>query len=86
MFTHMIPVKRETYLARGLTFELLVYQVDETGEYRIYVNKGGDGVGDVFTAGQDIVENAKQLSGVDLIAELVAVAKADIDRNDFGLY
>jgi len=33
MFAHMIPIKNERHLARGTDYELLVYQVQESGEY-----------------------------------------------------
>ena len=85
MFTHMILVRTETHRARAATFELLVYTVRETGEYRIYVARGGFGVGDVFTASQEIVSDAT-VGDTDIVAELVAIAKDDIDRNESGQY
>lgn len=69
-----------------MNYELLVYQVAETNEYRIYVSREGFGVGDIYTSSQNVVAAAKHLSGEDLIAKLIAVAKDDIDRNDFGTY
>jgi len=86
MFTHMISVKKETHNAYGNKYELLIYQVEETGEYRIYVAKGDFGVGDVFTASQQVVIDEKITSGADLVEELISIAKSDIDRNEFGLY
>jgi hypothetical protein len=82
----MVPVKKETHSAHGNKYELFIYRVEETGEYRIYVAKNGFGVGDVFEASQEIVSYAKKVSGADLVEELIVVAKSDIDRNEFGLY
>lgn len=50
MFTHMQQVRKENHRAHGTDYELLIFRVQETGEYRIYVAKGGFGVGDIFTA------------------------------------
>jgi len=86
VFTHMVPIKKETYSVHGNKYELLIYQVVETGEYRIYVAKNGFGVGDVFTASQEIVSDAKKASGRDLVEGLISIAKSDIDRNEFGFY
>ncbi len=85
MFTHMIPIKNERHIARGKDYELLVYQVQESGEYRIYIAKSGFGVGDVFTATQEIALDARN-SGLDIVEGLLSTAKCDIDRNEFGLY
>lgn len=86
MFTHMTQVRREKHSAHGNEYELLVYQVQETNEYRIYVSKKGFGVGDIFTASQEVIEDAKKLSGEDVIAHLIKIAKSDIDRNEFDRY
>ena len=83
MFTHMVPRKKVTHKAHGADYELLVYQVQETGELRIYVAKDGFGVGDIFTASQEVVEDA---TGLDIVEALLATAKDDINRNEFGLY
>ncbi len=84
MFTHMRPVKKEIHKAHGTNYELHVYRVDETGEYRIYVSKGSFGLGPVYTASQDVVDDAKTVSDVDIIGGLISTAKHDIDRNEFN--
>lgn len=86
MFTHMVPVKKLTHRSRNTDYELLVYQVQETSEYRIYVAKGGFGVGDIFTASQEAIQDAKSTAGIDIVKELISIAINDIDRNEFGLY
>lgn len=86
MFTHMVPVKKVSHKARNTDYELLVYQVEETGEYRIYVAKGSVGVGDIFTASQEVVQNAKSTAGIDIVEGLISTAIDDINRNEFGLY
>lgn len=86
MFTHMILVKKVNHIARSTDYELLVYQVQGTGEYRIYVAKGGFGVGDIFTASQEVVRDAKSTAGIDIVEDLISTAIDDINRNDFGHY
>lgn len=86
MFTHMVPVKKLSHTARNTDYELLVYRVQETGEYRIYVAKGGFGVGDIFSASQDDVLDAKSSAGMDIVESLIATAIDDVNRNEFGLY
>jgi ubiquinone/menaquinone biosynthesis C-methylase UbiE len=86
MFTHMVPVKKLSHKARNTDYELLVYQVEETGEYRIYVAKGGFGVGDIFTASQEVVRDAKSTTGIDIVESLISTAIDDINRNEFRLY
>lgn len=86
MFTHLIQVKKISHKARNTDYELLVYQVEETGEYRIYVVKGGFGVGDIFMASQEVVQDAKGASGIDIIDGLISIAIDDINRNEFGHY
>lgn len=86
MFTHMIPVKKLIHEARETDYEILVYQVEKTGEYRIYVAKGGFGVGDIFTASQEVVRDAKTTAGIDIVEKLVSTAINNIDSNEFDLY
>lgn len=86
MFTHMVPVKKLSHSARNTDYELLVYQVEETGEYRIYVAKGGFGVGDFFTASQEVVRDAKSTARIDIVEGLISTAIDDINRNEFSLY
>lgn len=86
MFTHMALVKKVSHNARNNDYELLVYKVEETGEYRIYVAKGGFGVGDIFTASQEVVQDAKSTAGIDVVEALISTAIDDINRNEFGLY
>jgi hypothetical protein len=63
-----------------------VYKIEESYEYRIYVAKGGFGVGDIFTASYDDVHGAKSDTGIDIIEDLISTAVDDINRNEFGLY
>jgi len=86
MFTHMVPIKKVSHKTRNTDYELLVYQVEETGEYRIYVAKGDFGVGDIFTASQEVVQDAKSSAGINIVEELISTAIDDINRNEFGLY
>ncbi len=86
MFTHMVLVKKVSHKARNTDYELLVYRVEETGEYRIYVAKGGFGIGDIFTASQDVVRDAKNTAGIDVVEGLISTAINDINGNEFGLY
>jgi hypothetical protein len=82
----MVPVKKVSHNVRNTDYELLVYQVEETGEYRIYVAKEGFGVGDIFTASQEVVQDAKTAEGIDIVEGLISTAIDDINRNEFGLY
>ena len=86
MFTHMIFLKKISHIARDASYEIFVYQVEETGECRIYVAKGGFGVGDIFTASHDVIQDAKLMSGDDMVEQLIATAIDDINRNEFQLY
>ena len=86
MFTHMVPVKKVVHNARNCEYEILVYKIEESDEYRIYVAKGGFGVGDIFTASYDDVHGAKSDTGIDIIEDLISTAVDDINRNEFGLY
>ena len=86
MFIRMVPVKTLNHQARGADYELLVYQVVETGEYRIYIAKGGVGVGELFAADENVIADAKATGGPDVLEELVRIAKSDIDCNEFNQY
>lgn len=86
MFTHMVPVKKVNHNVRNTDYELLVYQVEETGEYRIYVAKGRFGVGDIFTASREVVQDGKSTAGIYIVEALISTAIDDINRNEFGLY
>lgn len=86
MFTHMRFIKKDTHQAHRNMYELLVYQVNETNEYRIYISKAGDGVGDIYTATQEIVSDAEKISGANMVEELISIAKDDIVRNEHGYY
>ena len=87
MFTHMSFVKKDCHNVRNTNYELLVYQVEETNEYRIYVSKDGfGGVGSIFTTSKEFVQDAQNQSKTDLVAELISIAKNDIDKNEFGNY
>lgn len=51
MFTHMIAVKRVIHHAHGAEYAILVFQIKETDEYKIFIAKDGfDAAGNVFTA------------------------------------
>jgi hypothetical protein len=82
----MLPVKKVRHNVRDTDYELLVYKVKKTGEYKIYVAKEGFGVGDIFTATQEVVQDAKKTQGVDIVEGLISTAIDDINRNEFGLY
>jgi hypothetical protein len=84
MFTHMIHIKNGKHSARNVDYELLIYQVEETGEYRIYIAKNGMGVGDIYTASDEVVKDAKHVHGEDIVEQLINIAKSDIDRNEFN--
>ena len=86
MFTRMRFVRKENHNARNTDYELLVYQVEETGEYRIYIAKEGFGIGDIFSASQETVHDALSTSGDDIVEGLISIAIDDINRNEFGLY
>ena len=86
MFTHMVPIKTVYYKVRNTEYELLVYQVSETGQYNIYVVKGGFGVGDIFTASQEVIQDGKMSENVDIVESLIRIAISDINRNEFGYY
>ena len=86
MFTHMQFVTKESYAVRGTTFELLVYHVIETHEYRIFVAKNGFSAGDIFCATQEVISDAAGQNAADIVAELIALAKDDITRNEFKQY
>ncbi len=77
----MIPVKTETYTSRGDNFELNVYQVQETGEYRIYISKLDNEAGDMYTASHEVVDDAQ-----DIIKELISTAKDHIKRNEHNQF
>lgn len=86
MFTHMILIKKLKHNTRNTNYEILVYQIRETGEYQIYITKDSLGVGDIFTAHQEIVQDATSIAGVDIIEWLISSAIDDINRNEFLLY
>lgn len=88
MFTHMTPITKETHQARGSAFELFVFRVEETGDVRIFIAKDGFGAGDTFTASREVQDDAASGQTIlkDAVAGLIAIAKADIDRNEFGQY
>ncbi len=86
MFTDMRPVRKLDHKVRNTNYELFVYQIEQTSECRVFVSKGGDGVGDVFTAYPEIYRDAKSSAGIGLVEELISAAIEDINRNEFGLY
>ena len=86
MFTHMQFIRKDMHQTKGKQYELLTYKVMETEEYRIYISADGFGVGDVFCVSQEVLDDYKAYKGEDLINELVAFAKSDIDRNEDNKY
>lgn len=86
MFTHMRIEKMDVHSAHGKQYELQVYFVEETSEYRIYISKENDGVGDVFSATYEVVKDAKNTNSLNIIDDLIEVAKDDINRNELGIY
>jgi hypothetical protein len=46
----------------------------------------GFGVGDIFTASQEVVQDAKITAGMDIVDGLISIAIDDINRNEFGRY
>lgn len=87
MFTHMVAVKKEMHQAHGAEYALLVFRIEGTDEYKIFIAKDGfDAAGHIFTASNEAVQDARSQSGNDLVDELISIAKNDIDRNEFGLY
>lgn len=86
VFLQMRHVKTEEFRARNSQYELIVYRVLAPDEHRIYVTKGGMGVGDIFFASDDVVQDAKANANLNIVDALIAAAKDDIERNEFGLY
>lgn len=86
MFTHMIPVKTIHHEARNEEYELNVYQVVETKEYQIFISKSGEGVGDIYTASEETVKDAKEVNATDMVDKLIEIAKEDINRNEYDQY
>jgi hypothetical protein len=86
MFKHSIPVTKENFEANGNQYELAVYQVQETGDYDLYISKDGNGVGNKFSASEEIVSDAMADQGKDIVQELIKIAKKDIERNEFNQY
>jgi len=82
----MVLVKKQRYRSRNTDYDLFVYQAEETGEYRIYVAKEGFGVGDIFMATQEMIQDTKATYDTDFVDALIATAKNAIDRNEFGEY
>ncbi len=86
MFTHMVLIKKLSHRSRNTIYELFVCQAVETGEYQIYIAKGGLGVGDIFTASEEVVQDGKRVARSDIVEELISSAIDDINRNELGLY
>jgi NAD(P)H-flavin reductase len=86
MFTHMRFEKMDVHSAHGNKYELQVYLVEEISEYRIYISKENDRVGDVFSAKYEVVKDARNTNSLNNIDVLIEVAKNDINRNEFGIY
>jgi len=82
----MRHVKSEVHEVHKKTYELLVYQVKETEEYRIYISESGIGIGDVYTATDEVVRDAKSTGAGDIVEQLITIAKNDIERNEFQQY
>jgi hypothetical protein len=78
MFTHMRSEKMDVHSAHGNKYKLQVYLVEETSEYRIYISKENDGVGDVFSAKYEVVKDAKNTNSFNNIDDLIEVAKTTL--------
>lgn len=85
MFTHMDPVRTEVHAAHDAKYELAVYRVIETGEYRVYISKSGQGLGLLASASAEVVSDGRTV-GVDIVDVLVQSARDEIDRNEWGKY
>jgi pyridoxal/pyridoxine/pyridoxamine kinase len=86
MFTHMRFEKMDVHSAHGNKYKLQVYLVEETSEYRIYISKENDGVGDIFSAKYEAALSAKKTNSLNIIDVLIEVSKDDINRNELGIY
>jgi len=86
MFTHMEFIRKDSCTVREQLYDLLVYRIHGNGEYRVFITKNGFGLGDIFTASEQVVSDAKRYGGMDIISELLVTAKDDIVRNEFGCY
>lgn len=86
MFLNMSPIRSEIFSANGSEYELLLFRVEETGDYRLFVSKGGFGVGPSFTAKDEVVNDARMQSALDIADVLMSQAKDDIARNEFSEY
>lgn len=86
MFTNMTHIRKELFSANKLEYELDLYRVNESGELRLFVSKGGEGIGHSFTASSDVVMDAKSHPGTDIAETLFSQAKDDITRNEFSEY
>lgn len=85
MFAHMDSVRTEVHAAYQAKYELTVYRVVETGEYRVYISKGGQGLGLLASASVEIVSDGRE-GGMDIVEALVQAARDEIDRNEWGKY
>lgn len=85
MFTHMDFVRTEVHVAHQTKYELAVYRVVQTGEYRVYISKVGQGLGLLASASAEVVSDGRA-GGVDIVEVLVQAARDEIDRNDCGKY
>lgn len=80
----MILIKHVRHNVRNTNYDLLVYQIKETGEYTIFIEKGGSRVSWSINASQEIVQDAKGSPRIDEI--LIICAINNINRNDFGFF
>lgn len=86
MFRNSAKVASEAYEINGKKYELTVYQVQETGDYDLYVSRNGEGVGNKFSASCEIASDLKIVQGKDAIQTLITIAKDDIKRNEYNEY
>jgi len=86
MFLSMTPVRSEKFTVNGTDYDLMLFLVRESGDYRLFVSKGGFGVGPSFTAKDDVVRDAMAFGGLKIVDTLIRQAKDDISRNEFGEY
>ncbi len=85
MFTHLERVRTEVHAAHQVEYELAVYRTRETGEYRVYISKGDQGLDLVFSASAEVVSDGRA-GGVDIVERLVQTARDKIDSNELGKY
>jgi len=85
MFTHMELVHKEWHQACENAYELEIYKMIETGEYRIFISKNGEGLEMLASANGQTVSDGKA-TGTDVVEILIQAARDEIDTNEWGRY